>query len=155
MPKVENEKDAASPAGIVCTVKNRFHQEEHAAKFLYPPCAFCGAALGCSNCQGNDYRVSCPNCRHETNLMPFYRTIAKPTKASAKDYPGIVRFTPSGICMIVEGDGMMRPCRLDEPPIKRIIHVSPTGAYLDDEGYPLFPEDWPVSITAASVRGAA
>jgi len=56
--------------------------------------------------------------------------------------PGMVRVTPSGFPMIVEGDMWLRPVRIDVMPLTRKLQLSPTGAYLDHDNKLLFPADW-------------
>lgn len=121
--------------------------EPHECIMRYPRCGFCNAWLGCPRCQKQGHWISCPNCHHRTNLMPYFREIAKAPRAHPSDPVGLVRYTNESACpMIVEADRMMRVCKLDEPPIKRRIQVNEVGAYLDDEGFPLYPKDWPPTV---------
>jgi hypothetical protein len=135
---------------VVKKARTCLNGEPHEVIMRYPECAFCGKWLGCPRCQGQGHWVKCPNCHRMTNLMPYFREIAKTPRALATDSVGVVRFTnESGCPMIVEADRIMRVCKLDEPPIKHKIRVNEIGAYLDSDGFPLYPEDWPPTVCRA------
>ena len=74
--------------------------------------------------------------------MPWFRERIKPVKEHNRlAGPGTVRFLSCGFPMIVEGDGWVRACRIERLPLTRRLKTV-SGAYLDSEGEPLFPDQW-------------
>ena len=116
---------------------------EHECPIRFPRCANCGEDAGCLRCRNQEMFIKCKNCGTLWNAMPWFRERSKPRKESnALAKPGMIRLTPAGFPMIVEGDMWLRACRIDRMPTARKLKLSPTGAYLNEDDKPLFPEDW-------------
>lgn len=122
-------------------VKCEVCEREGGNGFVFPLCR-CGLPLGCFKCRGQELEVSCRTCHEKTNLWDWWRAKARPFRVSKHDEAGLVRYTPNGMPFICEGDGFYRPCRIDRLPIRRKIHTLDNGAYLDEEGKMLFPDDF-------------
>lgn len=108
---------------------------------IFPLCK-CGKPLGCFKCRGQELSVTCKSCREKTNLFDWWRAKARPFRVGKHDEIGLIRYTPNGMPFVLEGDGVYRPVRLDRTPVRRKTYTLPTGEYLDEEGAPLFPDDW-------------
>ena len=116
--------------------------DSHTPGIKFPACSSCGIDAGCTRCRNQRRLLKCKACNTVTNMMPWFRETQKPFRENNKlATVGTVRFVPTGFPCIVEGDGWIRPCRIDAMPLRRRL-TTVQGAYLDDRGSPFFPDEW-------------